>query len=151
MYMAEDTKKSIDLIIGLPVYNEVQAIETVLTSIRDALVDIYPNYQILVVDDGSNDGTSEKLDSMIDVMNGMLKVIKHPYNLGNGAAVKSCVRHAQGKHLVLMDADMQHDPKDILKLAAELTTFINLYCLSVHQIHRFEASHYSFRVAVFDP
>ena len=43
MYMAEDTKKSIDLIIGLPVYNEVQAIETVLTSIRDALGDIYPN------------------------------------------------------------------------------------------------------------
>ena len=121
--MPKDKKNTVDLIIGLPVYNEIQAIESVLTGIRDALVDIYPNYQILVVDDGSTDGTSKKLDSMIGIMDGLLKVIKHPYNLGNGAAVKSCIREAQGKYLVLMDADMQHDPKDILKLAAELDQY----------------------------
>ena len=60
--MPKDKKNTVDLIIGLPVYNEIQAIESVLTGIRDALVDIYPNYQILVVDDGSTDGTSKKLD-----------------------------------------------------------------------------------------
>ena len=60
--MPKATKDSVDLTIGIPVYNEIQVIESVVAAVRDALVDIYPNYRILVVDDGSTDGTSEKLD-----------------------------------------------------------------------------------------
>lgn len=73
--------------------------------------------EIIVVDDGSKDETAERARAA------GAKVIRHPYNKGNGAAVKTAVRAAEGKQILLMDADGQHPPEEISKLMDKLGDF----------------------------
>ena len=71
-------------------------------------------YEILVVDDGSIDGTAAR------AREAGARVISHPYNIGNGAAVKTGIREARGRVIVMMDADGQHEPADIPRLIEHL-------------------------------
>ena len=89
--------------ILIPAYNEAQTIGDVVTKIAR----FYPDYEIIVVNDGSTDDTAAVAKAA-----GAL-VYSHPHNIGNGAAVKSGIRFASGKILVFMDGDGQHDPRDI--------------------------------------
>lgn len=70
--------------------------------------------EIIVVDDGSSDRTAEIAESEGAI------VFRHPYNIGNGAAIKRGARLARGKVVLFMDADGQHDPADIPRLVARL-------------------------------
>jgi glycosyltransferase involved in cell wall biosynthesis len=99
--------------IVIPAYNEAQNIGEVVSRVCSQ----YPTYEVIVVDDGSSDKTAEKAR-----MAGA-KVYQHPYNIGNGAAVKTGIRRAQGDILVFMDADGQHDVKDIGKLLAYVSEY----------------------------
>jgi glycosyltransferase involved in cell wall biosynthesis len=92
--------------IVIPAYNEEAIIGQTVTQIRS----LYPDFEIIVVDDGSNDNTAQKAQQA------GARVIKHPYNIGNGAAVKTGIRNASGDIIVLMDGDGQHDPSDIARL-----------------------------------
>ncbi|MCP4992295.1 MAG: glycosyltransferase family 2 protein, partial [Gammaproteobacteria bacterium] len=74
------------------------------------LAESFPEAEILVVDDNSTDGTIEL------AQRAGAKVIQHKYNMGNGAGIKTGARNAKGDVLVFMDADGQHDPKDISRL-----------------------------------
>jgi glycosyltransferase involved in cell wall biosynthesis len=94
----------------LPAKNEAASIRSVLDKLRSTL----PNAELIVVDDGSSDGTASISDAA------GARVISHPYSMGNGAAIKTGARHARGQCLVFMDADGQHDPSDIPGLLAEL-------------------------------
>ena len=96
--------------IILPAKNEASALEILLPKLRE----LYPVAEIIVVDDGSIDDTIN-----ICTINSV-EVVSHPYPLGNGAAIKSGVRAARGDVLVCMDADGQHNPKDIEKLLDKL-------------------------------
>ena len=92
--------------IIIPAYNEAQSIGDVIHKI----INLYPDFEIIVINDGSTDytGTAAKDAGAI--------VFSHPFNLGNGAAIKSGIRIASGDILVFMDGDGQHDPKDIEKM-----------------------------------
>jgi len=98
------SKTEVSIII--PAYNEAQTIGDVVTRIKT----LYPDFEMIVVNDGSRDNTASVAKDA-----GAL-VYSHPYNIGNGAAVKSGVRFASGKILVFMDGDGQHDPREIEKL-----------------------------------
>jgi len=101
--------------IIIPAYNEAEVIGSVVESIRAVAGD--DDWEILVVDDGSSDETSERASRS------GVRVVRHPYNKGNGAAVKTGLREARGEMICLMDADGQHDPQEIPKLLAALQTY----------------------------
>ena len=96
--------------IVVPAFNEAAAIASVVAALRSAA----PWHEVLVVDDGSTDGTGEAAGAA------GARVIAHPYNKGNGAAVKTAIRHATGEWVVVFDADGQHQPEDAARLAARL-------------------------------
>ncbi len=96
--------------IIVPVYNEAENLKKLIGQIHSLRM---PDSEIIVVDDGSNDG------SAAIAMAAGANVVRHPYNIGNGAAVKSGMRAAKGRFIVMMDGDGQHKPEDIPKLLAD--------------------------------
>ena len=100
--------------IIIPAFREEAVIGDVIRRIRALEI---PSVEVLVVDDGSDDGTAQAAAAA------GARVISHPYNIGNGAAVKSGIRAARGKVLVFMDGDGQHGPEDIPRFLAKMTRF----------------------------
>jgi len=103
--------KKVSVII--PAYNEAQSIGDLVSKTRA----LYPDFEIIVINDGSTDDTGSV------AKNSGATVYSHPYNIGNGAAVKSGIRIASGNILVFMDGDGQHDPDDIAKLLEHFPEF----------------------------
>ncbi len=104
-------KKLVSIII--PAFNEVASIGDVVKSIKTK----HPDFEIIVVNDASTDNTAEVAEKA------GAKVITHPYNIGNGASIKTGMRVASGDIFVTMDGDGQHRPEDIGKLLAEMQTY----------------------------
>jgi len=98
------------LSVIMPVYNEVATIEEIIR--RVLAVDI-PK-ELVIVDDGSTDGTREKLRSL--PLSEGLRIICHPRNLGKGAAVRTGLAEAKGDVLVIQDADLEYDPQEFHEL-----------------------------------
>jgi glycosyltransferase involved in cell wall biosynthesis len=96
--------------IVIPAFNEHESIADVVGVLRAAAA----WREIIVVDDGSTDGTGERAAAA------GATVVRHPYNIGNGAAVKNGIRHATGEYILVVDADGQHPPEDALRLVAKL-------------------------------
>jgi len=105
-----DETASIALSIVIPTKNEAAAIGEVVSVARSK----YAEAEIIVVDDGSDDATAEVAEAAGAI------VISHPESLGNGAAVKSGARAANGEILALMDGDGQHDPGELDRLLEKL-------------------------------
>lgn len=103
-----------DVTILIPAFNEAAVIGKVLQDIRD--VDL-GDVEILLIDDGSTDGTADVARAA------GARVIRHPYNVGNGAAVKTGLRNARGRFLVLMDGDGQHKASDLPALVRGLEEY----------------------------
>jgi glycosyltransferase involved in cell wall biosynthesis len=106
----DDALDQTDVSVIVPAKNEKASIEHVVSQIARAV----PGAEIIVVDDGSDDGTGEL------ARDAGARVIRHPYSKGNGAAVKTGARNARGQILVFMDADGQHDAEDIKKLLGQV-------------------------------
>ena len=100
--------------IIIPVFNEAEILAELLYKVRGLKL---PQSEIIVVDDGSTDGSAEI------ALTAGVNIIRHPYNIGNGAAVKSGIRAARGKSIVLMDGDGQHKPEDIPKLLSQASDY----------------------------
>ena len=111
----------LELSIVIPAYNEAASIASVLRRLQDALEQIahlQGQYEIIVVDDGSDDATAQEVRSVASA-----RLIEHPYNMGNGAAVKTGIRQATGRTLMVMDADGQHDPGQIRQFLDECARY----------------------------
>ena len=102
------------LSIVLPAKNESAAIGSTVAGIRQQYPDT-AEVEVLVVNDGSTDDTAAVAQAA------GARVVHHPYSKGNGAAIKTGARAAQGEVLVFMDADGQHDPADIPRLLDQLS------------------------------
>ena len=103
-----------ELSIIIPAYNEAGALGAVLSAIQAQPL---PTHEIIVVDDGSTDDTAA-----VAAAHGA-RAIQHPYNIGNGAAVKTGLRAARGAAVILLDGDGQHPPSAIAALLEPLKDY----------------------------
>jgi glycosyltransferase involved in cell wall biosynthesis len=102
-----------DTSVVIPAFEESEAIADVIASLRAAAA----WKEIIVVDDGSSDDTARQAETS------GATVVRHPYNKGNGAAVKSGIRRATGDWVLVVDGDGQHQPADALRLVDGLGEF----------------------------
>lgn len=96
--------------IVVPAFNERDRIGQVVAELRAAAT----WHDVLVIDDGSTDGTGEA------ARDAGARVIRHPYNKGNGASIKTAIRAATSEWIAIVDGDGQHRPEDALRLVARL-------------------------------
>jgi len=95
----------------MPVYNEATSIAN---AVKQALDVDYPcETELVVVDDGSRDGTADVLTALDDPR---MPLVVHPRNQGKGAAIKTAAANASGDYMVILDADLEYDPQDIPRL-----------------------------------
>ena len=105
------------LSVIVPVYNEEQSIEQVISSIKNELGKHNFEYEVLVVNDGSTDRSRNILESI-----GGISLINHPYNKGYGASLKTGAKNANFEWLLFFDGDGQHMPEyipELLKYAGQ--------------------------------
>src|SRR5690606_5418949 len=99
------------LTVVIPVYNEVRTIEQVISRVLALPVE----KEIIVIDDGSTDGTHKVL-AKCEQLGEAIHVVAKPTNEGKGAALRTAFRRATGDVVVVQDADLEYDPQDILPL-----------------------------------
>lgn len=97
----------------IPAFNEALSIRGLVSRIKT----LYPDFEVIVINDGSSDNTAAV------AKDAGARVFSHPYNIGNGAAIKSGIREATGEILVFIDGDAQHSPEDIGKLVKYLPEY----------------------------
>ena len=108
-------KNSFKLSVVIPCYNEHRTINLIIDKIINSLnIYGYKNFEIIIVDDCSTDGTKETLKKLELEKN--IKVFFHDHNLGKGAAIKTAILHVCGDLLLIQDADLEYDPFDYDKL-----------------------------------
>jgi glycosyltransferase involved in cell wall biosynthesis len=111
--------------IVIPAMNESPSIAKVISALKS----VAAWQEILVVDDGSSD------DTALQAERAGARVLRHPYNKGNGAAVKTGLRQAAGKYVLIIDADGQHQPTDAVRLVERLDEYDLVVGARSHDSH----------------
>lgn len=97
----------------MPAYNEERNIERAVRGARDAVVPLVLDYEIVIVDDGSRDGTAGELDRLRNEIGPRLCVVRHATNLGYGAALRDGFQAARGELVFYTDSDNQFDLREL--------------------------------------
>jgi dolichol-phosphate mannosyltransferase len=98
----------------VPVYNEASHVDELLQAIRSSPV----KKEIIIVDDGSTDGTREKLQALPSVDD--VTIVFHERNCGKGAAIRTALAYARGEYVLIQDSDLEYDPQDYAALLRPL-------------------------------
>lgn len=106
-----ETGNDLLLSVVVPVYNEVKTIVQVFDRLQSAKTSL--SLEILFIDDGSTDGTSDRIQELDHCS---IRVFRHSINRGKGAALRTGFRECQGDIIVIQDADLEYQPKDIPRL-----------------------------------
>ncbi|MEL6499965.1 MAG: glycosyltransferase family 2 protein [Cyanobacteria bacterium J06607_15] len=109
----------LDLSIVVPIYNEAESIETLVQAIADAVIRTNLRYEIICVDDGSKDGSTDVLTELARRRTDLKAVILRR-NYGQTPAMAAGFESARGKAIVTLDGDLQNDPADIPMLLEKL-------------------------------
>ena len=108
-------RKNFKLSVIIPCYNEKKTIQAILKKIIESLNNYkIVDYEIIIVDDSSNDGTKELLNEIKNKEK--MIVFFHETNLGKGAAIQTAIQHITGDITIIQDADLEYDPYDYNKL-----------------------------------
>lgn len=105
--------------IVIPLFNEVESIPTLRTRLADAMATLGIPYEVIVVDDGSRDGSGEQLEEWHRA-DPRIRVVRFRRNFGQTAAFSAGFDRARGEVIVTLDADLQNDPADIGRLLAKV-------------------------------
>ena len=109
-----------DLSLVIPVYNEEENLQPLFEAVHAALDPLPQSWEMVLVDDGSSDGSLGVLRSLVDRDPAHVRVIAFRRNFGQTAAIAAGIDHSSGETVVLLDADLQNDPADIPLLLAKL-------------------------------
>lgn len=115
--MTDATPRAADsplLSVLMPVYNEERTLRQVVEAVQAVDID----KEIVLVDDGSRDGSPAIIDTLAD--GDRVRAYHHPRNMGKGAAVRTAVGHARGAIVLIQDADLEYDPNDYLALVTPI-------------------------------
>ncbi|MBU0679614.1 MAG: glycosyltransferase family 2 protein [Verrucomicrobia bacterium] len=104
-----------DISVVIPVYNELENVELLCGTVHEAMTGVGRSYEVILVDDGSRDGTWDKLVEQARKYP-HFRLIRFRRNFGQTAAMSAGFHHAKGEVVVTLDADLQNDPRDIPKL-----------------------------------
>jgi glycosyltransferase involved in cell wall biosynthesis len=107
------------LSITIPVYNEAQNVAPLYAGLKAALEPLGKPFEIILVNDGSTDGSDAALDALA-AADARVRVVHFQRNFGQTAAMMAGIRYAAGEVIIPMDGDLQNDPADISKLLAKL-------------------------------
>ena len=107
------------LSVVIPAYNEEENVPILYEKLKKVLDSLGQDYEIIFVDDGSTDGTYQRLKQLAE-KDGRLKVIRFKRNYGQTAAMSAGFEHAKGDVIITLDADLQNDPEDIPTLLEKL-------------------------------
>jgi glycosyltransferase involved in cell wall biosynthesis len=115
MAMSQEVDSQPDLSIVVPVYNEIDNIDALIDRVRQTLDGTGLSWEFLAVDDGSTDGSGERLDELANNDN-RIRVLHFQENCGQSAGLDAGFQHARGRIAALLDADLQTYPEDLPKL-----------------------------------
>src|SRR6202171_4042582 len=101
------------------VYNELESIAPMHEELMGVLETLDLSYEVLYIDDGSRDGSSERLGQLA-ARDRQVRVVSFRRNFGQTAAVQAGIDHSRGEVLIFMDGDMQNDPHDIPRLMGKI-------------------------------
>jgi len=108
--------KTAVLSVAIPIYNECDTLREILEQVRSAKLPEGIGCEIILVDDGSSDGTRELLQQEVEGHYPDVRVLYHPQNKGKGAAIITAIAAAQGDFLIVQDADLEYDPNEFALL-----------------------------------
>ncbi|MFN2216044.1 MAG: glycosyltransferase family 2 protein [Anaerolineales bacterium] len=108
------------LSLVIPVLNEKDTLKTLDEAIHQALKDYETDWEVIYIDDGSQDGSLDILTDLAEIDKQHVRVVGFRRNFGQTAAIAAGIDHAQGDIIVTLDADMQNDPADIPMMVAKL-------------------------------
>jgi glycosyltransferase involved in cell wall biosynthesis len=118
---------AVDVSVVIPVFNEAENVADLYRELTASLGGMGRSYEILVVDDGSKDGTAEAL-AAISAGDGHVRVLRLRRNFGQTAAFSAGFDHAAGRIIITSDGDLQNDPADIPRLVAKLDEGFDMVC-----------------------
>ncbi|MDI6825957.1 MAG: glycosyltransferase family 2 protein [Candidatus Aenigmarchaeota archaeon] len=115
------------LSVVIPAYNEEENIKLLYGKLKQVLDKLKQKYEIIFVDDGSEDKTFSVL-SKLAKLDRKLRIIRFKRNFGQSAAISAGFQHAKGNIIITLDADLQNDPSDIPKLLENLSKGYDIVC-----------------------